>query len=223
MKPVVVMTQTSEVQSELVSIIHKPFIDIKPLSFNIHLLEYNYDWLIFSSKNAVKYFLQYIDSLQVKHIAAIGDKTAQYCQNMGISVDFVPQDFSQEGFISEFQQYNQTILLPSSEQARPILQQQLSKNNSVVKIDLYTPVPNITNITAVKELVSQQSVDAITFSSSSAVRYYFNQQPIPQFEQYFAIGQQTAQTLKNYNQPVKVAHTQTVEALIDKILESREL
>ena len=53
MKPVVVMTQTSEIQSDLVTIIHKPFIDIKPLEFDLRLLKDNYDWLIFSSKNAV--------------------------------------------------------------------------------------------------------------------------------------------------------------------------
>ncbi|EHJ06791.1 uroporphyrinogen-III synthase [Staphylococcus simiae] len=223
MKPVVVMTQTSEVQSELVSIIHKPFIDIEPLSFNTHLLEYNFDWLIFSSKNAVKFFFKYLDSVKVKHIAAIGEKTARYCHDLGIIVDFVPQDYSQEGFIARFQQDNQLILIPSSAQARPLLQQELSKHNRVVKIDLYTPVPNVTNITDVKEMVSQQSVDAIAFLSSSAVRYYFDQQPTPHFNQYFAIGQQTAHTLKQYNQSVKVARTQTVEALIDKILESREL
>ena len=50
MKPVVVMTQTNDMQSDLVSIIHKPFIDIKPLNFDIHLLNQRYDWLIFSSK-----------------------------------------------------------------------------------------------------------------------------------------------------------------------------
>lgn len=50
MKPVVVMTQTNDMQSDLVSIIHKPFIDIKPLNFDIHLLNQHYDWLIFSSK-----------------------------------------------------------------------------------------------------------------------------------------------------------------------------
>ena len=53
MKPVVVMTQTSEIQSDLVTIIHKPFIDIHPLEFDSRLLKDNYDWLIFSSKNAV--------------------------------------------------------------------------------------------------------------------------------------------------------------------------
>ncbi|MDU3186287.1 MAG: uroporphyrinogen-III synthase, partial [Staphylococcus epidermidis] len=55
MKPVIVMTQTNEVHSHLVDIVHKPFIQLKQLHFNEKLLDHSYDWLIFSSKNAVKY------------------------------------------------------------------------------------------------------------------------------------------------------------------------
>ncbi len=54
--------------------------------------------LFFSSKNAVKYFYPYLKNVKVKKVAVIGDKTAQYCNELGISVDFVPRDFSQEGF-----------------------------------------------------------------------------------------------------------------------------
>lgn len=50
MKPVIVMTQTSKVQSNLVNIIHKPLIQIQELSFNEHLLNHDYDWLIFLLK-----------------------------------------------------------------------------------------------------------------------------------------------------------------------------
>ncbi|MDQ7156998.1 uroporphyrinogen-III synthase, partial [Staphylococcus warneri] len=84
MKPVVVMTQTSEIQSDLVTIIHKPFIDIKPLEFDLRLLKDNYDWLIFSSKNAVKYFLPYLYLVNYKKIAVVGVKTAQYCRELKI-------------------------------------------------------------------------------------------------------------------------------------------
>ncbi|MGZ1561789.1 uroporphyrinogen-III synthase, partial [Staphylococcus argenteus] len=69
MKPVVVMTQTNDVQSDLVTIIHKPFIEIKPLAFDLNLLDQHYDWLIFSSKNAVKYFYKYLKILNVDYIA----------------------------------------------------------------------------------------------------------------------------------------------------------
>ena len=222
MKPVIVMTQTNEVHSHLVDIIHKPFIQLKQLHFNEKLLDHSYDWLIFSSKNAVKYFYPYLKNVTVKKVAVIGDKTAQYCNELGISVDFVPRDFSQEGFLDEFKISEQHLLLPSSEKARPKLVQQLSKYNEVVKIDLYRPVPNFKNISQVKSLVRKHQIDAVTFSSSSAVEFYFKEDNVPEFDHYFAIGKQTARTILKFNTSVKVANKQTLDSLIDKIIESRE-
>ena len=222
MKPVIVMTQTNEVHSHLVDIVHKPFIQLKQLHFNEKLLDHSYDWLIFSSKNAVKYFYPYLKNVKVKKVAVIGDKTAQYCNELGISVDFVPRDFSQEGFLDEFKIREQHLLLPSSEKARPKLVQQLSKYNEVVKIDLYRPVPNFKNISQVKSLVRKHQIDAVTFSSSSAVEFYFKGDNVPEFDHYFAIGKQTARTILKFNASVKVANKQTLDSLIDKIIESRE-
>ena len=222
MKPVIVMTQTNEVHSHLVDIIHKPFIQLKQLHFNEKLLDHSYDWLIFSSKNAVKYFYPYLKNVKVKKVAVIGDKTAQYCNELGISVDFVPRDFSQEGFLDEFKISEQHLLLPSSEKARPKLVQQLSKYNEVVKIDLYRPVPNFKNISQVKSLVRKHQIDAVTFSSSSAVEFYFKEDNVPEFDHYFAIGKQIARTILKFNTSVKVANKQTLDSLIDKIIESRE-
>jgi uroporphyrinogen-III synthase len=222
MKPVIVMTQTNEVHSHLVDIIHKPFIQLKQLHFNEKLLDHSYDWLIFSSKNAVKYFYPYLKNVKVKKVAVIGDKTAEYCNELGISVDFVPRDFSQEGFLDEFKISEQHLLLPSSEKARPKLVQQLSKYNEVAKIDLYRPVPNFKNISQVKSLVRKHQIDAVTFSSSSAVEFYFKEDNVPEFDHYFAIGKQTARTILKFNTSVKVANKQTLDSLIDKIIESRE-
>lgn len=222
MKPVIVMTQTNEVHSHLVDIIHKPFIQLKQLHFNEKLLDHSYDWLIFSSKNAVKYFYPYLKNVKVKKVAVIGDKTAQYCNELGISVDFVPRDFSQEGFLDEFKNSEQHLLLPSSEKARSKLVQQLSKYNEVVKIDLYRPEPNFKNISQVKSLVRKHQIDAVTFSSSSAVEFYFKEDNVPEFDHYFAIGKQTARTILKFNASVKVANKQTLDSLIDKIIESRE-
>ena len=222
MKPVIVMTQTNEVHSHLVDIIHKPFIQLKQLHFNEKLLDHSYDWLIFSSKNAVKYFYPYLKNVKVKKVAVIGDKTAEYCNELGISVDFVPRDFSQEGFLDEFKISEQHLLLPSSEKARPKLVQQLSKYNEVAKIDLYRPVPNFKNISQVKSLVRKHQIDAVTFSSSSAVEFYFKEDNVPEFDHYFAIGKQTARTILKFNASVNVANKQTLDSLIDNIIESRE-
>ena len=129
---------------------------------------------------------------------------------------------SQEGFLDEFKISEQHLLLPSSEKARPKLVQQLSKYNEVVKIDLYRPVPNFKNISQVKSLVRKHQIDAVTFSSSSAVEFYFKEANVPEFDHYFAIGKQTARTILKFNTSVKVANKQTLDSLIDKIIESRE-
>lgn len=221
MKPVIVMTQTSKVQSNLVNIIHKPLIQIQELSFNEHLLNHDYDWLIFLLKCS-QILLWVFKSVKVKKVAVIGEKTAQYCEDLNINVDFIPSDFSQEGFLKEFNSMNQRILLPSSQLARPKLAHQLNINNVVIKIDLYKPIPHHQNINEVKQLVKNNELDAITFSSSSAVRYYFENGDTPEFHHYYAIGKQTATVLKNYNQNVQVADSQTSESIIAKILESRE-
>ena len=111
MKPVIVMTQTNEVHSHLVDIIHKPFIQLKQLHFNEKLLDHSYDWLIFRLKRS-KILLSLFKNVKVKKVAVIGDKTAQYCNELGISVDFVPRDFSQEGFWTSLRLANNIYYCP---------------------------------------------------------------------------------------------------------------
>src|SRR5699024_12830254 len=86
MRPVIVMTQTSKFKQNDELILHKPFIDVEPLSFDLNLLNVDYDWLIFSSKNAVKYFQPFLSQVKVKKFAAIGAKTADYCKSLDIDV-----------------------------------------------------------------------------------------------------------------------------------------
>ncbi|MDM7863254.1 uroporphyrinogen-III synthase [Staphylococcus borealis] len=220
MKPVVVMTQSSEFNSDLVDIVHKPFIEIQSLEFDTQVLHHNYDWIIFSSKNAVRLFYQYLNQVDVNYVAVIGKKTAELCETLNINVDFVPDDYSQEGLLEQFKQENQSILIPSSAMARPKLQQTLAQINNVTKIDLYEPIANDRNISEVIQQVESHKIDAITFSSSSAVNAYIKHNVPKQFDNYFAIGKQTANTLHQHGLNSLVADKQTSESLINKIVES---
>lgn len=224
MRPVIVMTQTSEFNKEDTCILHKPFIDVEPLSFDLNLLDVNYDWLIFSSKKAVKHFQPYLPMLNIQKIAVIGEKTADYCKTLGLDVSFCPTDYSQEGFLEEFEAIKGSrILLPSSAAARTLLQNGLKQQGYLVrKIDLYEPVPHTENINEVLSLIAENKVDAITFASSSAVRYFFeSRQHIP-FNNYFVIGQQTLDTLNTFNVQGTMSEIQTLESLVQKTLESWE-
>lgn len=214
------MTQSSEFNSDLVDIVHKPFIEIQSLEFDTQVLHHNYDWIIFSSKNAVRLFYQYLNQVDVNYVAVIGKKTAELCETLNINVDFVPDDYSQEGLLEQFKQENQSILIPSSAMARPKLQQTLAQTNNVTKIDLYEPIANDRNISEVIQQVESHKIDAITFSSSSAVNEYIKHNVPKQFDNYFAIGKQTANTLHQHGLNSLVADKQTSESLINKIIES---
>ena len=102
MRPVIVMTQTSKFKQDDKHILHKPFIDVEPLSFDINLLDVDYDWLIFSKERSEVFSTISIAS-ERKNFAAIGAKTAEYCKSLGLDVLFYPSDYSQEGFLKYFQ------------------------------------------------------------------------------------------------------------------------
>ncbi|MBI5188444.1 MAG: uroporphyrinogen-III C-methyltransferase [Nitrospirae bacterium] len=93
-------------------IIEFPTIEIVPpesydeLDKSIAKIE-TYDWLIFTSRNGVNYFLKRffekerdIRDLKGIKICAIGTKTAAAIRNYGIKVDLIPDEFNAEGLIS---------------------------------------------------------------------------------------------------------------------------
>ncbi|CAM3079206.1 uroporphyrinogen-III synthase [Staphylococcus argensis] len=225
MNSVIVMTQTSNYSQDGLSIVHKPLIKIEPLSFNLDLLKLNYDWILFSSKNAVKYFYPYLQQTSYRYIAVIGKKTKAYCEDQGIAVDFCPNDYSQEGFLADFQaSAHAKILVPSSQAAQPLLVDTLrDRGLNVTKIDLYKPSAWSSHVTDIDQLLAQHKVGAITFASSSAVNAFFNRS-LPEttkaFSNIYAIGQQTLSTIQQYGVEAKVADEQTLDGLIEKVKES---
>ncbi|MDO5374574.1 MAG: uroporphyrinogen-III synthase [Staphylococcus rostri] len=221
MKPTVIMTQTLAYQHAQVNVCHMPLLSTVACSFDPKVLEIEYDWLIFSSQNAVAYFMKYFGQVRVKHIAAIGKKTQEYCEEQGIAVDFVPDDFSQEGFLAQFEaDAHAVILLPSSAQARPKLATVLGQRGyKVTKVDLYDIEANEAVVDQVYAMLVNQQADAITFASSSAVRALYDRHPNIDFDRLYVIGVPTQKTLSRYGYKGVVAETQTLDAMIDKILE----
>ena len=95
-------------------IIEFPTIEIVPpetydeLDLSIDKIN-TYNWIIFTSRNGVKYFFKRyfeknkdIRDLKGIHICAIGIRTAQEIQKYGMKVDLVPEEFRAEGLIEAF-------------------------------------------------------------------------------------------------------------------------
>ncbi|ULG71243.1 uroporphyrinogen-III synthase [Macrococcus brunensis] len=221
MKPVVVMTDSGKTQTDEVELIHIPLIGIEVLPVRSDYQEH-YDWLIFTSQNAVEVFSQNYD-ITANHIAAIGSKTKSALENMGWTVDFMPSAYNQESFIveagSRFDGRN--ICLPVSAKARPALFEFLSARGLVDRIDLYQPAPSRSAAEQIHAMIEAQKVDVLTFMSPSAVDAYyslFTPVEIP----VVAIGPVTYRRLTEYGQRCVMPEEATKEQMITKILEMRE-
>lgn len=79
-----------------------------------------YDWLIFTSRNGVKYFFKRfferdrdIRDLKGKKICAIGTMTAKEIKKYGIKTDLIPAEFRAEGLIEAFVKLSRKQTPPS--------------------------------------------------------------------------------------------------------------
>lgn len=154
-----------------------PLLFIQSIKFeieNIHL----YDWIFFTSKNAVKYFFEsLVDELpQTLKIATVGDSTAKYIEKYGYKVDFFPTKFNGDTFSEELSKIlmgNEKILFPKGNLARIGISQQLRKNNVI--IDDIIVYETKMNLDMKDKLISllQEGIDIVTFASPSAVEYFY--------------------------------------------------
>ena len=168
--------------------IHFPTIKIVPppdwreLDAAIKNLE-DYNWLIFTSANGVVFFFERlfakkkdIRDLKGIKICCIGPATAQQVANRGIKVDLVPKKFISEGILESFARTNlkgKKILLARAAEARDVLPEGLKKLGAKVDVaTAYVTVNSGKKKNELEELLKDNQVDVITFTSSSTVNNF---------------------------------------------------
>lgn len=151
-----------------------PVIKTEPLLFDEHLLAEAFDWIIFTSRNAVEYMEPYLDRVAYKQVASIGTKTSDTLRSHGVEPDFECDVFSQEGFIDKFPvEKHLRVLYPASKNRRPKLESYLIEQHCHVStIDLYQPTTSDESIDYL--LTHLYRADALTFASPSAVHAVMN-------------------------------------------------
>jgi uroporphyrinogen-III synthase len=138
-----------------------------------------YDRLIVTSANGVRALLgrmaelsRDIAPLQRLSIGAIGPATARALEEYGLRAGFVPTAYVAESILDEIGDVaGQRILLPRADIAREALAVGLRAKGALVdEVAAYRTVPG----DGARELAAQlqrRQIDAITFTSSSTVRY----------------------------------------------------
>jgi len=165
---------------ELPVISLEPPADPEPLDRAIEHLS-SYSWLIFTSVNGVRFFLNRLDqsrhdlrSLKAR-ICAIGPATRKAIEDLHLKVDLMPKEYVAESLIEAFASQNlsgQRILLPRAAVARDAIPQELAKLGAQVDVvEAYRNVVPPKAQTGAREIFSaEKKPDWITFTSSSTVK-----------------------------------------------------
>jgi uroporphyrinogen-III synthase len=155
-----------------------PLHDPAPLDAAISRLE-TYDWVIFTSVNGVRAFTERMSALGRdtsllcgRKLGAVGPATRSALEKLGCSVAFMPDAYVAEAIIEQIGDVKgKKVLLPRADIARDALAIGLRDLGAEVdEVPSYRTVPGETTGVLI-ELLRRRDVDAITFTSSSTVRY----------------------------------------------------
>ena len=207
--------------------------DLNPLDQAINTLS-TFDWLIFSSTNAVRFFFERLFGLGLDlralrdiRIAAVGPGTAKAISALHLTADLVPKDFQAEGLIEAFSQIGVSgrhILIPRAEKAREILPKRLSELGAeVVLAPAYrTLAPELRP--ECLETLRREPIDLLTFTSSSTVKNLFRLLPddlrgtMLERAKVACIGPITARTAESLGLKVTIQPDKsTIPALVSAI------
>jgi len=143
----------------------------------------DYDWIVFTSVNGVKFFFERLFALgkdvrALHHIntAAIGPVTAEKLLDFGLRSDIVPESYRAESVVDAFQNESvrgRKILLPRAAEARPVLPVELRKMGAVVdEIATYRTEQARDKADVLVSELQSGNVDMVTFTSSSTVKNF---------------------------------------------------
>lgn len=147
-----------------------------------------WDWIVFTSRNGVEHFFRQLRVNQIdqrrfyrSRVAAIGKATAQALQDYGWLADLCPGQQDREGLwqvLSSQIRTGEQVLLPRGNLADGWLSSQMRNiGATVLELTVYDTVSATgTDASAeVAEGLRHGRIDAVTFTSSSTIRYLLEQ------------------------------------------------
>lgn len=193
-RPIVAITRPADRSKTACKIVEElggqyvlaPTLDLKPVNSeslkNLIANKDLLDWIVFTSPTTITslnlFYPDFLKNLDCK-VAVIGNKTGKIAGEQGVKVDLIPEDFTAEGLLEEFEKRNitnQTIGIPRTASARPVLPEGLEKlNNKVIVAEAYKSLfPMDENkINDLIAKIENNEIDAITFTSPLTVTNFF--------------------------------------------------
>jgi uroporphyrinogen III methyltransferase/synthase len=240
----IVVTRAAEQAGALTTILHQlgadvielPTIEIRPAADYAaldaaiaHLPEY--DWLIFTSVNGVRFFLERLDASKSDlrsirgRLCAIGPATRDSLERFHLKVDVMAEEYVAEGLLralGAFDFSNARVLIARAAVARDILPEELRRRGARVDVvEAYRTVAPA-NLAEHARSVLEAEPDWITFTSSSSASNLIaacGAGPLRGVG-VASIGPVTSATLRDAGVDVTAeANPHTIRGLVDRIIE----
>lgn len=215
-----------------------PTIDIstvsntKALDAALHNLAF-YDWVVFTSANAVRIVQDRITTLglsglsDIIKVAAVGPKTAHALSDIGRQPDFIPDKFLAEAILPGLGKLkNNKILLLRANIAKKSLPEAITAAGGYVDdIAVYETERVSPDITGLKDI--KAGVDVITFTSASTVKNFVSMMQacnldihdLSNHPTFAYIGPVTSRDAQKLNLPIDiVASEHTILGLTQALL-----
>lgn len=244
----ILVTRTREQASELVRLLEEhgaecvegatialePPDSWEPLDREIARLG-EYQWLVFTSSNAIRFFFERLfasgldcRALHGPKIAVVGTATAENLREYGLRADLIPEEFTGDGLAASLVAKGVEgcrVLVPRAQKAREALPEILRRHGAEVNV-----VPVYQNVQPrdydmVREELAQGNIHMVTFTSSSTVSNFLDmlgpeRDSLLAGVKVAAIGPVTAETAVKAGLAVDVQPaTYTIPALVESIVE----
>lgn len=194
----------------------------------------SYEWLIFTSQNAVAAFADKCQRHNVTlatltcRIASVGEKTTEALEKLGLQVHFMPTIYSADVFIQEFPLQvigSPRCLFLRGSQAKKTIRDGLPYE--VVEWTVYESIQQLAYVEAFKTCIKTDAKVTVIFASPSAVEVfdtYIAPEVGWQRIRVAAIGHVTANALHALAVEVAIQPTTyTMQAVITKLIQMEEL
>ena len=216
--------QSSEFTKQLEDLgaktISLPLIKTTPIKVN-DIIPENYDWIIFTSTNAVKYFFESIPLKTIESkIAVVGKKTKEAIEDLGLKVDFIPSEFTAKNLANEIPvTKNESVLIPTSNLSKNDIIEILENRKCIVNaVSIYKNKPIDYSKTELNKIFLQQ-IDYITFTSGSIVDSFMKLGVKLHKEKIICIGPETEKVAKKYNLKISgIANPHTIDGMVNSII-----
>ena len=209
-------------------------LDTAPLRAALGSLE-NFRWAVFTSRNAVEIVWRELLALgrdarafAGTRLVVVGPSTAAALAERGLVADVMPERFVAEGVVEALRGRRDLrgarVLYPQAEGARELIPNELRELGAdVVPIPIYRSIPDPAGARSARDALESGTVDVVTFTSSSTVRYFVESVGMDAARRatVVSMGPITSETARALGLDVAIeARKATIDSLVEAVVEA---